>query len=213
MGHSFLRRLRDDMIVNSGSRHGLDIGRASTINAAKMATKLGVSNHLRAIYTHCNYINLIKDLPRCAAITQKIEPSIVVIDIGSNDLANIKTRDHIKMLQLATQVTDFAASIPAKVVIIHAILPRTARITPSTETFQDNVDLYNNFLKNICETSDNLIYDKLRGFRNIWIDNVEYPLKVSDWSTDGIHCNSQSMKKYKARVRQAILRQVGRVSL
>jgi hypothetical protein len=211
LGHSFIRRLRDDNIHHTKGRHGLDIGTHSDINATLFAKCIGVHHHVRRIYTHTNYILFIKDIARCSLLITKIKPGIVLIDIGSNDLASVTKVNPALMLELATQITDSATQLSSSVIIINGILPRTAGMTASAETFQDNADLYNRFLKNICETSTNLVYNKLRGFTHTWIDNIEQKKPVSDWSTDGIHCNTiESMKRYRTRIKQAILSQIGR---
>ena len=211
LGHSFIRRLRDDCIINNTNRLGHDIGTHSEIKAAQLAKCMGVHHHVRRIYTHSNYIVTIKDLARCAILVSNIKPKIVMIDIGSNDIAHITKVNPALMLNLATQLTDFASQLSTEVVILNGILPRTAGISADVVTFQKNSDLYNTFLKNICDTSKNMVYNKLRGFTHTWIDNVEHSRPVSDWSTDGIHCNTtQSMKQYRTRVKQAILSQIKR---
>ena len=213
LGHSFIRRLRDDCIPPNKGKHGLDIGTHSEINAAKLAKCIGVQHHVRRIYTHSNYVVSIKDVTRCALLVTKIKPSIVMIDIGSNDLAHITKVNPGLMLELATKITDLATNLSTRVVILNGILPRTAGMSTDTVTFLKNSELYNQFLKNICESSTNLVYNKLRGFTHTWIDNTEQILPVSQWSTDGIHCNTQQSKtRYRTRVKQAILSQIGRAT-
>ena len=207
MGHSFVRRLRDDLLP-SPSNYADDINSYNPTKAAALSTKLGIQHHFKGVYTISNRIVRIRDLNDCDTTISRVSARVVLIDIGSNDLAHMDRVDPILMLRLATQITDIGAKFRKSVVIINSILPRKSGITCTIETFLNNADLYNNYLKNICDTSDNCIYNKMRGFAYTCALKRR---EVSEWSTDGIHCNTINSKKhYRARIRQSIMAEVKR---
>jgi hypothetical protein len=210
LGHSFIRRLRDDLIPPHNGR-GYDINAHNPTKAARLAHAMGVSDHVTGIYTECNNMAFISDLDRSEPLISRTSPGIVLIDMGSNDVAHMERTDPNNILLLATQLTDFASELQVGVVIINSILPRTARISCSAEIFKANADLFNLFVNNICSTSDTLVYHRIRGFSHTCIDGTERERKVSEWSTDGIHCTTkESKKQYMRRVRRAILTEVNR---
>jgi hypothetical protein len=211
LGHSFIRRMRDDLSPPMFTKHGLDIGHYSSLKAARFSTALRISNHIRGMYTLSNNVNFINDITHSKRLIIRTSPGIVIIDIGSNDLARIDNVNPVKMLELATKITDIATQLSAPVVIINCILPRSVRIASNPKTYLENTIHYNTFLKNICDTSDNLVFHKLRGFTHTWVNDIERRLEVSEWSSDGIHCNTPaSRKKYRDSVRHAILSEVAR---
>ena len=210
VGHSFVRRLRDDLLPPL-SRRGFDIDPYNPLKAAAFSTKLGIQHHFKGVYTASDGIIFIRDMKYCNSDIVRVSARIVVFDVGSNDLAHVDSVDPNRMLCLATQLTDIGAKLKNAVVIINCILPRTAGITCQRETFIENADLYNEYLKNICATSDNCVYNKLRGFRYIRSNKVQRRREVSEWSKDGIHCNTTaSMKHYRSRIRQSIMAEVKR---
>jgi lysophospholipase L1-like esterase len=209
LGHSYIRRLRDGLIPPLHSHRGQDVGIGSLIRAAQLASNLNISQHIRRVYTFSDGVVRIRDLDGIQTFVDRIRPGIVFIDIGSNDLAHYDVVDAYTMLQLVTQLTDLALSLHAPKIILSAILPRTGNITCSPDTFRENAELFNTYLMNICDPKSKLVYHKPRGFWNQYLDGLEHTLEVSDWSSDGIHCNRpDSFQKYKTRTRRAIMTQV-----
>ena len=78
------------------------------------------------------------------------------------------------------------------------------RISPLTLTHRQPSTKFNKIIKNFCD-GRSIIYNKLHGFANYCINNIEYPRPVHSWSHDGIHCNKASMAHYKRRVAHSIL--------
>ena len=209
LGHSYIRRLQDGLIPPLHSHHGQDVGIGSLIRAAQLASNLNISQHIRRAYTFSDGVVRIRDLDGIQTFVDRIRPGIVFIDIGSNDLAHYDVVDAYTMLQLVTQLTDLALSLHAPKIILSAILPSTGNITCSPDTFRENAERFNTYLLNICDPKSKLVYHKPCGFWNQYLDGLEHTLEVSDWSSDGIHCNRPDwFKKYKARTRRAILTQV-----
>ena len=214
LGHSFIRRLRDDLVPwrPQGGR-GTDVGLGHPLRAAQLARAMGVSRNVRRIYTFSDGIVRIGDVDQAAAFVRRASPGVLLLDVGSNDLAHIVTVDPVQVLRLAVQLTDVASLFEAAFVIINAIIPRTGNITCVPDTFRENAELFNTFVKNICETSEKLVFHKLRGFWNTRHGAVTLPCQVPEWSTDGIHCDtSLSMRRYRVRTKHAILAQVARAT-
>ena len=111
------------------------------------------------------------------------------------------------MLTLADQLFTFATSLNLPLVILNAVIPRTAKIQTTPTIFMENMMLYNQYLNTFYSTSEHIIYNKQRGFIYYYTPNNKQELRpVSHWSSDGIHCDMpHSQQQYKNRLRHAIL--------
>ena len=196
VGHSFVRRLQRDTCPGL---HG-NISCASL--GGLLARSLQVDKHYYCVYTYCDHINFISDLNTFTSFIRvnNISPDIVVLDIGSNDLAKLKAFNRNACLNLAGEVFDICQTIlsstSTKCVVVKSVLPRTARIQSSPQTFSNNLDLYNHCIKQFCDTEPRINYIKTKGF---------YQHLVTTWSNDGIHCNKTSAQRYKIRLRHSLL--------
>ena len=139
-------------------------------------------------------------------------PSIVLLHVGSNDLAHVVTVNPMKTLELATLVVDFAEylhkQLHVECVIINSVVPRNSNnMSCSAEVFRANMAHFNAVIENYCVSSrkQGLIYNHLRGFFNHKINKRNVPPAPEVWTTDGIHCHPEWMAKYKLRVRFAIM--------
>ena len=209
LGHSFIRRLRDGLIPPKKSKRSHDIPAWNTAAASQLTAAWGMSQHIRHIYTFSDGVTRIRDIDGATHMVERIRPGIVLMDIGSNDLAHVDSVDPSQMLRLATHITDTALTLSTHKVIINAILPRTGNITCTPAVFRENASHLNSFLKNICDPKSRLVFHKPRGFWTQCTDAKERPCEVSEWSSDGIHCDMpDSARRYSARTRRAILTQV-----
>ena len=158
---------------------------------------------------------LVPHLPKAVAslASDGLTPTVVVIDIGSNDLAHVDVFKPKLVLELATRVTDFALALRADRVIINAILPRTGHMTCDVDTFRDNTDLYNVIVNDYCDSEPGLRFNKMRGLSQTILSRLATqqererpPRPVSDWSDDGIHCDRpRSQRIYSSCVKFALL--------
>ena len=89
LGHSFVRRLRDGLIPPWPSNRGRDIGIASPNRASLLSRKFNISPHVGRVYTFSDGVVRIGDIARAHGFIGQIVPGILLIDIGSNDLARI----------------------------------------------------------------------------------------------------------------------------
>ena len=215
IGHSFVRRLRDHLFTprsSHGRPRGQDISFCHNTKAQLCAQKLGVSNNIRAVYTSGNDINLIADLHKSESLIHEIQPQIIVIDIGSNDIANIDHENHNIMLEFANRLIDFALALTAPLIIINSVLPRTERISSTPDQFRNNASHFNKFISVYVSDTSNIIYNKMRGFAYYYdANNKESPKPVHMWSQDGIHCDERSIQQYRNRIRHAILDNIHRL--
>ena len=200
VGHSFIRRFRDTILRDSPFV-GKDILCKNSQAAAIFADKLRINEHFQQVFTISQRLYFIHQLSRIQKQLLEIRPDIVLVDIGSNDLANLTFANPGRCLALATAIFDFAQTIiSSTTVIINSVLPRVGRLNCSPKTFLENCTYFNNFLKHLCSSTPNIKYQKLRGFFG---SDPEHKLS---WSLDGIHCNaSAGQRMYTTRLRQTLL--------
>ena len=179
VGHSFVRRLRS--AYQPGHAQGSDMAPGQTIRAAQLSEALGVHHYISGVYTHANNVILMQHLDSCKPAVNQIRPALVVIQAGSNYLAELSHFDANAVLQVVTQIYQFASSLREEfdtpIIIINAILPRTVNISSDADTFRQLSTEFNKIIKNFCD-GRSIIYNKLRGFANYYINNIEYPRPV-----------------------------------
>ena len=209
VGHLFIRRLRDNYFPpRPAHRHprGQDISFCHTDKAQQYSHKLGLQHHINSVYTSSNSINLISDLHRSLSLIHHIKPDILLLDIGSNDIANVHKVDPNLMLELAHELFQFAVSTQVPLVIINAVLPRTSKISSNPDDFRNNASHFNKSIQVYASDTQNVKYNKMRGFSFYYDQHKNERQKpVDHWSTDGIHCDSQSIHQYRNRIRHAVL--------
>ena len=85
IGHSFTRRLRASRAIHPYTLKHLDITKDDSEAAQQLASSLNVKNVFNNVYTLSQW-NVFTDLP----IHFTVDIDLVILDFGSNDLANIK---------------------------------------------------------------------------------------------------------------------------
>ena len=223
IGHSFVRRCRDDKVPVKGWRKGklitlpTDISMLNTRRAAAYAHALRVDNTFGAVYTESSGLNLVDQLVQASNLITSTRPSAAILDIGSNDIAHVTTFDPNAMLELAVKVHNFASSMAPNLVIVHAVLPRTKLSWCSAEIFRKNAAQYNQCLRTLCEgtTDKALVFNGMRGFwhEETDADGKSHPKLVNTWSDDGIHADTPNgMTAYQKRMRLCLLDNMHRVN-
>ena len=217
IGHSFVRRLRQDLLKRHHNQPTLTMGTGMKTPwvspQVRLSRALGVAHAFKDIHLESNNIVFIRDLYHAVQSLSDVTLSVVLIDIGSNDLAHVDYFNPVLVLKLATMVIDFAIELNARGVVINAILPRTGRMTSNPDTFRQNADLYNTIINDFCETNPKLTFNKMRGFSQTVLhrsatksERQQPPRMVASWSNDGIHCDRQdSLKRYQKRTKFALL--------
>lgn len=202
VGHSFIRRYRDYHARRRRSDHKADITRSQQARARHMASMMRLSHHVDGVYTHSQDIAYIHHVFHAREQILAYRPRALILDIGSNDLAHITTVQPRKMLQLASQVHTYLQNLQIPLMIVNAILPRTAGISTSPTVFSANASHYNKYLSEFCTLSPNIIFNKQRGLQYLEANQLQ---PVSHWSNDGIHLNQSAIKPYENRIRHCLL--------
>ena len=139
--------------------------------------------------------SFITDIP----VAWRPSCELLVLDIGSNDIAQSKTVNKRAMELLAKFIYGWASLAPARCVIFIRVLPRTAGLRGSARQFKQNRLYYNAALTSLCKDSNHMTFAKVRGF-----EGRDPIAPVSSWSDDGTHpC---SMEKYTRRLRFIVMR-------
>ena len=205
IGHSFVRRLRDEALPPPHFRLK-DVAWHHSQKAISLATNLALDEVYQEVYTVSDGLVFISDLKLANSTLFNLKPELVVVDIGSNDIANVALCEPTRMLDMATQVFEFADSIQGAQAVVNAVLPRTNNISGHPSVFRQNATQYNVCLSNLCDPSFRVTFNKMRGFHGRWNEvGLEEPLPVASWSNDGIHCNATSLERYRQRIRHAML--------
>jgi lysophospholipase L1-like esterase len=213
VGHSFVRRLRDNALAapqqrprcsTGPQRHG-DVLPGQTERAQQLAQALQLDNYFSAVYTVAEGVIFLDDIISFREHILVTQPKVMLVDIGSNDIARYSSFVPRKMLQLAHTLHEYLQSLPVPLTVVNAVLPRTASLAGSPETFRDNSQAYNKYLSEMISLTPAITFSKMRGFQYVHKLGQDLPRPVSEWSEDGIHCSTTSMTAYKQRIRHSIL--------
>ena len=195
IGHSFVRRIRGRYAPFGFRRYQEDISLADTHAAQDFAQGIKLSDVFHAGVHTFSSRSFITDIP----VAWRLSCELLVLDIGSNDIAQSKTVNKRAMELLAKFIYDWASLAPARCVIFIGVLPRTAGLRGSARQFEQNRLYYNAALTSLCKDSNHMTFAKVRGF-----EGRDPIASVSSWSDDGIHpC---SMEKYTRRLRFIVMR-------
>ena len=140
---------------------------------------------------------------------------IVVVDCGTNDLANDKS-----VSEIANNILLFARRCiqdGAKVVFIASILPRQRRINSDPNEFANKVEQYNRHMKTLCVKENMISFHRITGFSEIEHTsevNAAHKQPIHHWSDDGIHPSTKrcqpdkksGMEKYHQAMKTALHR-------
>lgn len=205
VGHSFVRRLKAD---RTNTLHK-DV--MSPPLAAIFARTLQLDSKYSGIYTMSDQLNMVTDLMGRVDSIKELNPSRIVVDIASNNLAAWGKVDLGYSRELAEAVAETAIRLPGTVVV-HAVLPRERNLACTPEAFWENASHYNATMRGLAAVPryTNLHYNKMRGFcYKEGIDGRDVLKRpVSEWSADGIHIdysNTAEKDKWIGRVRNSFL--------
>ena len=140
-------------------------------------------------------------------IKKKKSLQTVIIDIGTNELANDCSPN--RCLLVAYKIMEFAEVLikewGVKHVIVCQVLPRVEGLAPHIDPkqFWEAMQRTNSFLIDWCEPESQIHYWVHQGF---W-DRPLVAGGYDTWSLDGIHPNSAIGRKlYKSSLRRALMR-------
>ena len=140
-------------------------------------------------------------------ILDKIRPNIIILDLGSNDLAEGIVPEVVrdKIVAIAEGLQDaYSAAVG-----ILSVLPREKGVSLGPAAFRQAFEAYNLSVKIATRNLTPIFFFSHKGF---WEQQVtmgqaifKLPMLLEAWSKDGIHPNSiEGRKKYKNSIRTAI---------
>ena len=166
------------------------------VNTEEDGLRFADSTRVREVYGHgvrtFSQFNLITDLP----VTFNANCDILIIDLGSNDIAGVKSARPKAIKLLAEYLYAWVLRSRSKHVVFLSVLPRCGGLQGSVDTFHQHRVFYNKTLKKLCSRSSKTSFQKLRGFE---CDSQVVPMPVSQRSDDGIH--PTNINKYAQRLR------------
>ena len=199
-----IRRLRDHYLPR---RFRYRDGRPHHVERAReLAKELGLDKQFAGAYTAADDIVFIRELEHTRRTIATVKPAVVVIDIGTNNIACLTADDHVAILNLVTRVYEFARSLHVSLVVVNVVIPRCKGFFCSPDVFMTNAKRYNSILNTLVENNDNpsIVVNKMRGFFGDGFSKNALP--VLRWSSDGIHANNaESIKRYRNRTRHCVL--------
>lgn len=155
------------------------------------ANDLLAASQLAAKFQIKRCFKLIKTYSKCRTVEQLpldfySNDNLLVVDFGSNDLANIPIESVHEVELLAHRIHTWAINTGAKHVLILGIIPRSGGFYNgcNRDTFELNRISYNNIMRKMCRRSTNCSFRKIRGYE-FYPNNDIKP--THSWSTDGIH--------------------------
>ena len=131
VGHSFVRRLRR---AYSPVHRDISFEERNCAEARQLSNALKWNNCVNYVYTLSHNINILEDLPRgyCARC------DFLIINMGSNDLANLKKVDFNGVRMFAENYFTWAKNTGARNCLFIGILKRTGRLRCTREVFNKN---------------------------------------------------------------------------
>ena len=162
VGHSYVRRLRDHYLQRPDRhrpythvrRHPRpdqrNVRPYQSRGTATLCRNINLDVNFNAAYTVGDDIVFVCDLPISHRDVRSVRPAVVMVDIGSNDIASLTAVYHGAMLRLAMDVHSFALSLDVAMVVLNTVLPQTDRLACSPETFLANAKSYNKILLNLA---------------------------------------------------------------
>lgn len=171
------------------------------VEARRLAEGMRLSTCFSYVYSMTKNIYLMQDLP-----PQVEEIDCLILDMASNDLANLRSIDYQGVCEMVDFYFNWARNCGARYTLILGVLKRTHRLAASPEVFNVNRKLYNSKMKARCVLHTHIYFEKLSGYETR-INKTELP--VSEWSIDGIHVDN--IRGYRNKVAHAVMNFARRV--
>ena len=138
------------------------------------------------------YKNPVKYLDRL----RRMQPSVLIIDLGTNDICSEKTTPHEVHASVCRMVRELPRwDVHAEAVIFLPVLPRTGglrRSQVSLEVFNERAKVFNELLE--CST---FVEDRWWVWRHRGLKHKRYNL-------DGVHLTQLGMLQYERTLRQLL---------
>ena len=185
LGHSFVRRLRD--YLAHSCHNGIPFG----IN-------LGVSDDFGAVIFHGVGGMTVAGLYEEVDLVRTLEPSAVIMDVGTNNLA----RGGCDPIELGTSLVRAAQTLlridSVREVILCQLLPRVELRTTRRARCDFNTArvIVNDKIRSLCADLGHIHFWPHRGMHRNW---------QAYFDRQGLHLNAAGQRKYARSIRGAAL--------
>ena len=213
-GHSLVRRSKCAVL---GEIHDRDNFRDTTdAQAIILPLKHKVWWRVQKIHTYSKDISFIRDIIGDCDPILNHNPDMVLVDLGSNELANcLDGYDIGKIFVIANLLRQLSALLYPSICVFMQILPRRRYMSCTPENFDHYATIFNNFLGQWHHEAlsgcfpDNFRFYRMQGWwtKKDDIPGADIPCPTSDWmKTDGIHVTTDAMAvKHSRNIKKAIL--------
>ena len=182
------------------------LGHSFTSRADRYLRDMGIENLNLPRISHNISLNgrggaHFSDLIEMFNQTGVLQPDILVLDFGTNDLFNSNL---VPTLSLARQYFNLAKHMldhyGVKHIIILEVLPRTSwGRYGAPHSFSARVISFNNAIKSLVLHLDHTAPI------TFWF-NKGFPSKIESFISDGCHLNAEGMAKYIKSIRRAVIK-------
>ena len=182
LGHSFVRRLREDLEVAFDERASRDFHLQGTARVRLYGVGGRTVSKLRQ-----------HDL----SVVSSFAPDIVILEIGTNDLA--VDRPEVVGSEIEELVRFLREDMSIRVVGVCEVIPRGV-CSPRAENFNESVSVLNQYLRVVLPTLSNVFCWRHIGF---------HCPSLSPYLADGVHVNSFGQYQLYRSYRGAMLKALG----
>lgn len=116
----------------------------------------------KGVFTKSHSFILVEDLHQAFKYTNSPSPTIVMLNIGSNDLARLHGVNKMAVHDMAQMVFADAEQIKCKSAVINSVLPRVKGMSCMPDVFRENVMVYNKEVKSLCTGSDKVCFNRMK---------------------------------------------------
>lgn len=199
LGHSFVRRLKDELEKEYVGEVGMF--------ECNVASHLTVSRSIPLVYLFGSG-PLLHGMLIPSILIRNLSPQVLILDYGSNELASGVLPEQLicEIVQKARQI--LAEYTCIKVIGLLSIVPRAAgfrSVGVNEDVFLERAFQVNKALKQICKNMPNIIFTRQKGFYEKEIKGKKFKLEVKEWSDDLIHPDRpESRETYENSLRLAL---------
>jgi hypothetical protein len=199
IGHSFVVGLHDDFVSKYKRHHPSQLEQL-------ISDELKLSFNVVGVWLWGLRGATVKSLRPPEYLFSQVQPGVVVIDLGSNDIVQGSHLESIiaGLLDLANW---FLSRCSQLVVVFLSVVPRTGALgVMSVCDFKERMKQCNDMMKQrVSELNDlRIVFVMQRGFYEIQLEGTKVELPVIVWSDDGVHPHFKGKEKYKNSLRTAI---------
>lgn len=182
LGHSFVRRLRDDLFYKFDSRASLDFG----LRGIATVHFHGVGGRTVSKLTTFDL-----------GVVQQLKPNIVILEVGTNDLTTL--RPEVVGSKLEELVVTLKHQYSVAIVVVCHVIPRGLSAAPHRQSFWEKAQLFNQYIQVVLEHISGVFSWRHQAFSN--------PAKHF-YLGDGVHLNTKGQyilyRSYRGAIFKAL---------